>query len=225
MIDSDEEAQSPAHHYEFRQAEVVLPHLPSYHSLTMNPLFYGPFPNTSDKGWRCWWKTCHKSLPARLPPYYFFPPLPVFPLHSSIPPSVILCPPPPLFPPSLASLSLLPSLSPPLSHHLPPAFRSLPSTLCLLAPNSCCCARMGLNLTQVWMAKKKTLSAHLPHTFFFLTQNSQVVQEYLRLPLHRNAEARTHDTDIPWYRVAHHTIAGTLSAITLRGDEQDSALD
>lgn len=56
MIDSDEEAQSPAHHCEFRQAEVVLPHLPFYHSLTLNPLFYDPFPNTSDRGWRGWWK-------------------------------------------------------------------------------------------------------------------------------------------------------------------------
>lgn len=49
VIDSDEEALSPAHRCEFRQADVVLPHLPFYHSLTPNPLFYGPFPNISDR--------------------------------------------------------------------------------------------------------------------------------------------------------------------------------
>lgn len=59
------------------------------------------------------------------------------------------------------------SFSIPFWHHLWPPFLPPPSTSCLWCPNSCCCARMRLNLTQVWMAKKKQFSAHLPHSFFF----------------------------------------------------------
>lgn len=64
----------------------------------------------------------------------------------------------------LASLHIFLSLS----HYLSLAFLlpPLPSSS-LLVPNSCCCARMGLNLTQVWMVKKKQLPAHLPHSFVF----------------------------------------------------------
>lgn len=167
VIDSDEEAPSPAHHCEFRQAEVVLPHLSFYHSLTLNPLFYGPFPNTSDRGWRGWWKTCHSLCLHHLSRYYIFlhalsfsftPPLPSSFRHFPFSTSSFSLP--------LASLSLLLSHLP-LSHYLSPPFLSRPSTSSLSAPNSCCCARTGLNLTQVWMAKKKQSSAHLPHSFFF----------------------------------------------------------
>lgn len=158
MIDSDEEARSPAHHCEFRQAEVVLPHLPFYHSPSLNPLFYSPFPNTSDRGWRGWWKTCL----LRLSPFnYFFFLSFRFPPHSR------------LLSFSILHLLLFPHRLPPflfpcLSHIISPSCLAFspPSTSALLAPNSCCCARMRLNLTQVWMAKKKQFSAHLPHSFF-----------------------------------------------------------
>lgn len=76
------------------------------------------------------------------------------------------------------------SFSIPFWHHLWPPFLPPPSTSCLWCPNSCCCARMRLNLTQVWMAKKKQFSAHLPHSFFFFLCKaySHVVQGYLRVP-------------------------------------------
>lgn len=71
----------------------------------------------------------------------------------------IFCPHPPFLPLLLLSLSSL--------------FLSLPSTFSVWAPNSCCCARMGLKLSQVWMAKKKQQpAAHLPHSFSFFPLNT-----------------------------------------------------
>lgn len=54
-----------------------------------------------------------------------------------------------------------------------------PPPSCFLAPNSCHCAIMGLNLTQAWMVHKKQLVAHLlfiskafrsPSEHFYRTQ-------------------------------------------------------
>ena len=96
-------------------------------------------------------------------PFFLF--LDVFNSHPPLLPSVIFCPPLPLFF-STTCLPLSPPISPP-SHTLPLSCFP-PSTSSLLAPTSCCCARIGLNLPPVWMAKKKQFSGHLPHTFFFV---------------------------------------------------------
>lgn len=168
-MDSDEEPLSLAHHCEFRQAEVVLPHLPRYHSLTLNPLFYGPFPHTSDRGCRGWWRTCHSLCLHCLSPYYFFPLRSVSLFHSPFPPSVIFSPPPPLFSPlwllfffsCLVSLSRIVSL--------------LLHLLSLIAPNSCCCARKGLKLnTSVEGEEKVVLCSSALQHFFFLKKNKSV---------------------------------------------------
>lgn len=164
MIDSDEEARSPAHQCEFRQAEVVLPHLAFYQSLTLNPLFLRPVPQHIRQDGEAGAKhdiAC--ALPFSL---LFFPSLLCLSLSLPLLPSFIFCPRPPF---SFFFLLCHPSFL----NYLSPPFLSLPSFLSLWALNSCCCARMGLNLTQVWMAKKKQFSAHLPHSFFPLNMTSK----------------------------------------------------
>lgn len=170
VTDSDEEAPSLAHHCEFRQAEDVLPHLP-YLSLThTEPPLLWPIPQHIRQGMeRLGGRHARAFACTAFPLIIFFPTWSVFPF--SLPPSVIFCPPPPLFlhnlPPFLFSRHVFP-LS--LYHSFP--FSLLPPTSSLLAPNSCCCARMGLNLTQVWMARKKAFLC--PSASFFIFINRTV---------------------------------------------------
>lgn len=89
MIDSDEEARSLAHQCEckFRQAEVVLPHLPFSHS-RRTPSFTARSP-THPSGWRGRCETwhglrCHRHyifLPWLLFPFHFLSCLPSFSVH------------------------------------------------------------------------------------------------------------------------------------------------
>lgn len=194
VIDSDEEALSPAHHCEFRQAEDVLPHLPFYHSLILNPLFYGPFPNTGDG------EAGGRHVIASAPPFsllLFFlllhdlsiPFTPVL-RHFSVLLRLFLFTICLLFSPPVSSLSLH-------THYLSPPFLSLPSTSSLRAPNSCCCARMRAKFnTSVDGEEKAVLCPSAPQLFchyiealffFFLyskfSGGSRVTLDYLSTSL------------------------------------------
>lgn len=54
--------------------------------------------------------------------------------------------------------------------HLLSSIPFLPPPSCFLAPNSCHCARMGLNLTQMWMVHKKQLIAFYYYLFIYFSK-------------------------------------------------------